>query len=584
MKAFLYSISIIFLFARCDQTPNRIQLPLKATVFESSNGSKTSTYHETIEYYQYLDTLSDRLELHEVGQTDSKEPLHVMIWSYNGKTDLESVKQRENKSLIFINNGIHPGEPDGIDACQLLLKRLLTDSVFAHQNKKTVLAIVPIYNVGGALNRNSTTRVNQNGPEAYGFRGNAHNFDLNRDFVKMDSKNAWSLTKIFAQLNPDLFIDTHVSNGADYPYNITLLSNHSNKFRSELEGFLQHSFTPSVYNTLLQKGEKMVPYVNVHGSDPKRGITQFLDHPRYSNGFAAMHSCPAYTIETHMLKSHKIRTEATYKLLESFMHVSDSLGSELRNLRAVEMNWYTESDSIPTIFSLTEQLDSLWFEGYAYISQYNATFERELMQYNKEERYAEYIPTLRQYSASKYIQKPSMYYIQGGYHQVIDRLINNGVNGQYLDKDTVMTLEVQHIDNFETITSPFEGHYLHYKTTIRSKFMPVQLKKGDFIISTQDNNQRMLAEYLDPEAPDSYFNWGFFDIILQQKEGFSGYVWQNEAAKMLETDNILKAEFDNKKRKDQAFASNFNAQLYWLYQQSVHFEKAYKRLPVYRSY
>jgi hypothetical protein len=31
------------------------------------------------------------------------------------------------------------------------------------------------------LNRNSTSRTNQNGPEEYGFRGNARNFDLNRD-------------------------------------------------------------------------------------------------------------------------------------------------------------------------------------------------------------------------------------------------------------------------------------------------------------------------------------------------------------------------------------------------------------------
>ena len=69
-----------------------------------------------------------------------------------------------------------------------------------------------------ALNRNSTTRTNQNGPESYGFRGNARNYDLNRDFIKSDTKNAKTFAQIFHLVQPDVFIDNHVSNGADYQY------------------------------------------------------------------------------------------------------------------------------------------------------------------------------------------------------------------------------------------------------------------------------------------------------------------------------------------------------------------------------
>jgi hypothetical protein len=553
-------------------------------VYETSSGTKTSTYYESIEYYQYLDSVSQQCELHRIGETDSKEPLHLMVWSYDGQTSLESITQRGKKNLVFINNGIHPGEPDGIDASQLLLKRLLSDKKYAEENRNTVLAIIPIYNVGGAINRNSTTRVNQNGPESYGFRGNAHNYDLNRDFVKMDSKNAWALTKTFADIDPDIFIDTHVSNGADYPYNITLLANHHNKFRSGLEFFLHKKFTPSLYKTMANMGEKMVPYVNVHGTDPKSGITEFLDHPRYSNGFAAMYSCPSYTIETHMLKSHKVRTEATYKLLETFLGQVQGWGRELKSYRQEEKAWFETTDSIPTVFSLSETIDSIRFNGYAYESNFDSTFHQNLMQYNRNKPYTEFIPHHNQYNISRQVPKPKTYFIQGGYHQVIDRLINNGIRGEFAKQDSVMMVTVQKIVAFETITTPFEGHYMHYNTVVHSQNEKVQIRKGDFMVTTKGNNARLLAEYLDPIAPDSYFNWGFFDSILQQKEGYSTYVWQNEAANMLETDDILKAEFEEKIRNEKEFDNNLQAQLYWLYQQSSHFEKAYKRLPVFIEY
>lgn len=81
--------------------------------------------------------------------------------------------------------------------------------------KNTVIVTIPIYNVGGSLNRNSTTRTNQNGPKDYGFRGNARNYDLNRDFIKCDTKNARTFAEIFHLVKPNVFINNHVSNGAD---------------------------------------------------------------------------------------------------------------------------------------------------------------------------------------------------------------------------------------------------------------------------------------------------------------------------------------------------------------------------------
>src|SRR5690606_21267390 len=123
--------------------------------------------------------------------------------------------------VILINNGIHPGEPDGIDATMMLMRDLATGKISA---KNLKIVAIEAYNISGMLRRGSYSRANQNGPEEYGFRGNARNYDLNRDFVKNDTKNSEAFQQIFQFFKPIYFIDNHVSNGADYQYLFTYIS------------------------------------------------------------------------------------------------------------------------------------------------------------------------------------------------------------------------------------------------------------------------------------------------------------------------------------------------------------------------
>jgi hypothetical protein len=92
-------------------------------------------------------------------------------------------------------------EADGIDATMQLFRDLALGKIKVPQN--TIISTIPIYNIGGALNRNSTTRANQDGPEIYGFRGNGRNYDLNRDFIKSDTKHQ-KFAELFHKLNPDV--------------------------------------------------------------------------------------------------------------------------------------------------------------------------------------------------------------------------------------------------------------------------------------------------------------------------------------------------------------------------------------------
>ncbi|MGN6508107.1 MAG: M14 family zinc carboxypeptidase, partial [Chitinophaga sp.] len=182
------------------------------TKYERTGAKQTVTYHECIDYWEMLAKRFPQLKMMEIGQTDAGYPLHLVILSQDKDFDFASLKKK-NKRVILINNGIHPGEPDGVDATMMLYRDILQGKKELPAN--IVLAAIPLYNIGGALNRSAFYRVDQNGPEEFGSRGNGQNLDLNRDFIKADSRNARAFQQIYHLTDPDVFIDNHVSNGAD---------------------------------------------------------------------------------------------------------------------------------------------------------------------------------------------------------------------------------------------------------------------------------------------------------------------------------------------------------------------------------
>ena len=181
---FIFTLLLVLFFSSC-KTEQEDEATSFPTHFETSNGTETATYLQVVDFYIQLAKEFPEINIQTIGETDSGHPLHVV--TYNTDGDFNFQKISKGKAIILINNGIHPGESDGIDATMLLYRDLAVGKIIAPKN--TVLVTIPIYNIGGALNRNSTTRANQNGPKTYGFRGNARNYDLNRDFIKTDTKN-----------------------------------------------------------------------------------------------------------------------------------------------------------------------------------------------------------------------------------------------------------------------------------------------------------------------------------------------------------------------------------------------------------
>lgn len=546
------------------------------TPYEKSDKKETATYAEVIRYYTALDQKYTQLTLLTCGPTDIGEPLHLAVLSRDGLSDPASVR-KAGKRVLLINNGIHPGEPDGIDASMMLARDLLSSNTLP---RDVVICIIPLYNIDGSLNR-GVSRVNQNGPVAYGFRGNAQNLDLNRDFIKTDSRNSASFQEIFNRWKPELFIDNHVSNGSDYQYTMTLIPTQKDKLNPVLSAYLTGTLIPYLYDSMKASGFELTPYVNSLGESPESGISGFLETPRYSTGYAALHNCIGFMPETHMLKPYDQRVTATYQFMTHVIAIAQRDAKQIGTNKAAA----DEQVKNQTAFALGWRLDrsvssEFSFKGYEarrkasevsglprlYYDR-SAPFERPIKVYDH------FVPTLT-------ITKAEVYLVPQAWQKAVRLLALNGVALRRLTQDVELETEMYRIADYKTATRPYEGHYTHSGVQITSGTEKVKWYKGDYVILANQSVNRYIVECLEPQGVDSYFTWNFFDPVLGEKEHFSDYVFEDVAAERLRTDPSLKKKLEEEKAKNPELAKSAGDQLDYIYKNSIYSEKTYLRYPV----
>nr|WP_299345634.1 M14 family metallopeptidase [Allomuricauda sp.] len=577
MKYITFFVGLLILFS-CETQPED-KVATYQTFFEKSERKETATYQETIDFYIRLAKDFPEINIQTIGETDSGLPLHMVTFNPDGDFNLENV--RKDKAIILINNGIHPGESDGIDATMLFYRDLAIEKIDVPKN--TVLVTIPIYNIGGALNRNSTTRVNQNGPLEYGFRGNALNYDLNRDFIKMDTKNSFTFAQIFHLVKPDVFVDNHVSNGADYQYTLTHLFTQHNKLGGELGEYLNKDFRPSLEKQLLKKGWDITPYVNVFNMSPEFGFQQFMDYPRYSTGFSTLWNTLGLMVETHMLKPYDKRVEGTYELMSTLLTLVEKEHKTIKELRKETTEGISEKLQYHFNWQIdTTRTSTLDFKGYEASMIESEVTGLQRLKYDQTKPFVKKTAFYDYFIPKDTVQVPAAYLIKKAWQEVIERLDANAVTYYPLEKDTVLEVESYKILGFETRRTPYEGHYPHFNTEVGKSTKTIQFSEGDLLVPTNQEGFRYLMETLEPQAPDSFFNWNFFDTVLQQKENFSPYVFEDIAYEILMKDSILRADFLAKKEFDLEFDQNWYAQLQWVHQNSKYLEESYMQYPVYR--
>ena len=558
----------------CIQSSNAQHLPYV--------GNSTPTWENCIQVYDSLDKSSDIARMISIGTTDVGKPLHLFIINQDRVFYPELFDRKKN--ILLINNSIHPGEPDGVNACMQLCSEILSG-----QNNlnglldSTILCIIPMYNVDGALNRSSMSRANQNGPAEYGFRGNARNLDLNRDFVKCDSRNAQSFNRVFTRINPHVFVDTHVSNGADYVYTMTLISTQYDKLGGALGEYLRKQMEPALFASMKSKGHEMSPYVNTMGATPESGLVSFLESPRFATGYSTLYNAIGFTTETHMLKPFAERVESTYQFIACLLEYMDSHVREIQLIRKKADDEWKRKKSMFLEFEVdTTKRELFRFQGYDAVEKPSAVGTGNRLFYDRSNTWEKDIAWYKTFAGKNEIQIPDFYILPQAWSEVVERLKWNGIEMTALEKDTVIEVETAFIDDYKTSTTVYEGHYHHYDVKLRKEKQRIQFFKGDFLISTNQRGKRYLVTVLEPTGGDSFFAWNFFDSVLQQKEWFSDYVFEEKAEEILKNNAEIKKEFDAKLASDADFKASHWNQLYWIYKRSDYYEPSAFRYPVYQ--
>ncbi|MFQ5751072.1 MAG: peptidase M14, partial [bacterium] len=316
--------------------------------------------------------------------------------------------------------------------------------------------------------------------------------------------------------------------------------------------------------------------------DPRSGIASWSASPRLSEGYTAIQNRPGLLIETHMLKNYQTRVTGTYEMLK---HTMILLNRQHKLLRQVvqKADLYTASAGFrhkPFTVQFKTAKDSVMTEflGVDYKKVKSDLTGGTWIKYgSKPVTYK--IPFFNQQEPAVQVALPEAYIIPPEWTNIIARLQLHGVQLKQLVKPATISVNSYRFSHAQWQQRPFEGrHTLRFKSTEIEEVRTYP--SGSVLIDMNQRAARVAVHILEPEAPDSYLHWGFFDTIFEQKEYAESYVMEELARRMLDEDENLKKEFEQKKTQDAEFAKNPRAILNWFYSQSPYWDKRINVYPV----
>jgi hypothetical protein len=540
---------------------------------ELSGYRETSRYEEAVRYCSRLDEASTWATFTTFGTSPEGRSLPLLILSRDGVTTPEAAR-RVGKPVVLIQNGIHAGEIAGKEASLALAREIVvTRSLAALLDNATIL-IVPILNVDGHERFGPYNRINQNGPAEMGWRATAQNLNLNRDYIKADAPEMRALLALFNAWSPALYIDNHVTDGADFRYDLLYTIDSQAWVAPEIARWVEETFQPRVRPALEAKGHVVAPYFELRDTlDIAKGIeTPFLG-PRYSNGYGAIRNRPTILVETHMLKSFEARIAAHYDLmLETLREVNRDPSALVGAIRAADQatvalgGEYDPSRRLGIGYTVDDTPTPIVLRGHEYRHELSEISGDVRVIYGSASRDIETVIFAKARETAA-VSPPTAYVVPRAWSAVIERLRAHGLRLERLVKPVTGEFETYRLSQPSWAAEPFEGrHRASFQTeAVRERFT---VPAGSVVVPLAQPGAKVAVHLLEPGAPDSLASWGFFDAIFETKEYGEHYMLEALAREMLEKDPTLRAEFQERLRADPAFRANPEARLGYFYERS----------------
>jgi hypothetical protein len=544
------------------------------TLAEQTGYHKTWNYDETIAYSQKLDRASDKIVYRSFGKSGQGRDLPLLIASDDGTFTPEAARKR-GKAIIFIQAGIHAGEIDGKDAGLALLRDAVITKTRPELLRDVVILYVPIYSVDGHENSNPYMRINQNGPDEMGFRANATNLNLNRDYMKADAPETRAWLALWNEWKPDFFIDCHVTDGADFQYNVTYEYAHFQEVSPLLKSWMDEHFDGKVVPKVESEGNLLTHYVEFAGREVTGGIATFIATPRFATGYTPLRNRIGLLIETHSWKPYRSRVRGTYDVLRYTIEEIAATRSSLFDVNkkadaeTVERGKsYDPSRRFPLVLDVTDKSTPIAFKGLEYKIEDSAISGGKMIVYGTKPLNIT-IPRFDEGRVVTSVAPPLYYIVPPEWKDVINVLKMHGIKFETIKKPLTIEVESYRLMQPKWATASFEN-----RVTLTCKQTPVKETRtyptGSVIVPMAQESANVAIHLLEPNGPDSFVYWGFFDSIFEQKEYGEGYIVEKVAREMLAKDPNLQKEFDEK-LKDPAFAKNPRARLQFFYERSPYY-------------
>ncbi|WP_367328249.1 M14 family metallopeptidase [Lentimicrobium sp.] len=580
MKKLLLIISLLQIFIN-------IQAQDWKTHYEQSDFKKTPSCTETLDYCNRLDAASPMATTIILGKSPQGREIPMMIIDRDGLKDPLAIRSK-GRIITLIQACIHPGEPDGKDASLVLLRDMLINGKHRDLLEKSSILFIPILNVDGHERFGPYNRINQNGPEEMGWRTNAQNLNLNRDFLKADALEMQHWLKMYSTWLPEFFIDIHTTDGADFQYALTYDIEVYGNLDSGITRWLSNIYEPRITAKMKENGFPIFPYVQFRNwHDPRSGLRTGAAPTMISQGYAAQQNRPALLIETHMLKDYKTRVDATIQMLIHTLFIINHQADNLKTL--IEMA--DKSTAAPAfrkqplpVSWKTSTTDSTMvdFYGFDYQVLKSDLTGGDWFVYDNNKPMVMKLPFFNKSVPETTVLLPEAYIIPAEWTDVINRMKLHGIKMDILSEPAEITVKSYKFKDFEFRKTPNEGRHMvstDLTETEEKRLFPA----GSAIAATNQRTARVIAAILEPEASGSFVEWGFFNAVFEQKEYSETYVMEKIAREMLENSPELRLEFEARKS-EPGFTGNQWAMLNWFYSKTPYWDQQFLKYPVAKIY
>ena len=505
---------------RADRGKNAVREPL--TIAEKSGFEKTSLYADCVAFCDALAKLphAKRLRRHNFGKSHEGRDLFVVTVSKDPLPEDEGERRKavlaSGKLRLLVNANIHAGEVEGKEVALMLLRELAYGE---HEDllEHAILMFVPLYNADGNERIDKRNRATQNGPGGgVGIRPQAQGYDLNRDFVKVDTPECRGLHSLFKAYDPHVFMDLHTTNGSYHGYHLTYAPSLSTNVDPLLAQFSRQRFLPEIRAAVAKHGFRIYDYGNFRRRRPENGWATYDHRPRFGTNYYGLRNRIPVLSEAYSYVSFEKRVRVTHAF------VLETLRAAVRNRhRVVELCKAADERAARggIEFGYETKLETPWKDKVLVGSVTRERIPGAGIRMIASEEYEEReLPVQTAFESHARIALPRGWAIIEPSKRVLELLEIHGIKTKRLEHEDITRAEVFVPTQVRRRRRAFQKHY---EVTLRGDFVAreVTLPSGTLLIPAQQRLARVAAQLLEARSEDSLATWNVFDKELEKPEG-----------------------------------------------------------------